>query len=87
MSVACSRLSDSVENAKVKGMRPSSPQFRPVLFSFSRFLNPRGPDYWCLEQAKTGGKNDLSTPASFPDLYGTLGMRLCPQESFYCTRI
>ena len=56
--IACSRLSDSGEDAKVKGTRkvggakkrkrkggsrPFSPQFPPVLLSSSRFLNPAGP--------------------------------------------
>ena len=47
--LACSRLSDSGEDAKVKGTRKvggagkSSPQFPPVLFSCLRFLNLADP--------------------------------------------
>ena len=42
-SLACSRLSDSGEDAKVKGTRKVGGQFPPVLLSSSRFLNSADP--------------------------------------------
>ena len=50
--VACSRVSESGEDAKVRGTRkgggtgrPSSPPIPHVIFPCSRFLNLRGPNY------------------------------------------
>ena len=56
--LACSRLSDSGEDAKVKGTRKvggrkrgKGREFAPVLFSSSRLLNSAGPT---ISEAETG---------------------------------